>query len=538
MKVFLMLIICIVFTGGGCSQSIDDTNDSKEPLTDYELKIENAAIPMIGKNDNMLISTYGESVRLECNVLNSDDCFTYKWFLFSSDEKILIEDAIDCYYETGELEKGIYHYCCEVKNTIPDNGDGGTKISIQNVDFYVAYTGLPTLIISTDKKITSKEEKINGKLILKAKGLKEDYEDLEIDMKINGRGNSSWNGAEKKSYNIKLDDKKQLLGMGKSKKWALIANYFDKSLLRNSYAEYLSKNVFSNLAWNPSYVHVDVVINGEYNGNYILAERIKIEDTRLDIQDISKTADIHEGGFLCEINERFDEAYNFRTNHGIYIPTQSEGVAISLKDPDEVSVVIQEEIKKIVQLAEDALFSEKFSDCEIGYENYFDINSLVDWYIMHELVRMQDACWFRTSAYFFYNPNDKKIHMGPCWDYDLGFGNVPENQNLIPQGFDCKIHSQWYIRLFEDRRFVTFVQERFNEIFDDLNNSVQYLSDVSKDIDISANYNFLKWNILGVQTGLNPAGWETRMTYKSEVDFLESWYLQRLSWLKDALNEL
>lgn len=320
---------------------------------------------------------------------------------------------------------------------------------------------------------------------------------------------------------------------------ALIANYYDKTLLRCSYAEYLNHNIFldsenlTTLGWNPSYVHVDVIMNGEYIGNYTLAERIKIEEKRINIKDISK--DLENGGFVCEINERADEKYNFRTDWGESW-LGKYGLSISLKDPDEVSVEVRKKVREIVQEAEDSLFSNNFSDSENGYAKYFDLNSLVDWYIMHEYIRMEDATVFYTSAYFYYDPNDKKNHMGPCWDYDTGAGNT--TNNLQPEGFDLKMHATWYARLFEDENFVNLVKTRWNEKKLDLATTISNIQNKADEIKISADYTFIRWDVLGKQTGLNADGWETRTTYQSELDFMIDWLNRRVDWLDTNLNAL
>lgn len=491
----------------------------------------------------MLLSTYGESVRFECPTKPNSGVSTYQWYKIDevNNEEILLENANHSYYETGEIDKGIYHYICKVTNQIEDNGSGGKKSETKPVDYYVAYTELPTLYITTEKDVTSKEENVKGNFKLIASRIKNGYDDLELEMEIKGRGNSSWS-MPKKSYNINLKEKKKVLGMGKSKKWALIANYVDKTFLRCNYVSYLNHNVFldsennSTLGWNPSYVHVDVIMNGEYIGNYTLAERIKIDNERVNIADISK--DFDNGGFICEINERFDELFNFRTTHGTSWAGK-DGLAISLKEPDEVSKEVQIKVQKIVQDAEDALFSEDFKDYETGYAKYFDVEALVDWYILHEYIKMRDATCFFTSAYFYYDPSDKKLHMGPCWDYDTGAGNSDDSVNCQSYGFDLKLNATWFSKLFEDEAFVNLVKRRWNILKSNLVNSLTYLNLISEELTTSAEYNFLRWDILGKNAyGFNPAGYRERLTYQSEIDWMKNWLSRRIVWLDTNINAL
>ena len=163
-------------------------------------------------------------------------------------------------------------------------------------------------------------------------------------MEIKGRGNSTWS-MPKKSYSLKLSSKKEILGMKKHKRWVLVANYSDKTLLRNYLASELGNNYF-NSVWNPSFKSVHLILNGKYYGVYILGEQIKIDSKRVDIQAIDEIEEdvnrdgfvnLDDGGFICEVNARMDEIFNFIT---------TKEIAISLKEPDEVSTEIQEKVKK------------------------------------------------------------------------------------------------------------------------------------------------------------------------------------------------
>ena len=240
--------------------------------------------------------------------------------------------------------------------------------------------------------------------------------------------------------------------------------------------------------------------------------------------DISKVEEIENGGFLCEINERFDEMFNFRTTHGINAQSDGKtGVAISLKDPDEVTEDIQKRVQQIVQDAEDALYSESFKDLTEGYSKYFDVDALIDWYILHELVCMYDASSFFTSVYFYYDPADEKIHMGPCWDYDTGM-----RREVV--GLECKKSNSWYLRLFEDDGFSRLVCMRWREIYTKLQESGKWIEAHAKVIETSAQMNFSRWAVLGTPyNGIK--GWEDLKTYPEQVSFLTNWINQRITAL-------
>lgn len=190
----------------------------------------------------------------------------------------------------------------------------------------------------------------------------------------------------------RLHSKAKILGMKEDKHWVLIGNMSDKTLLRNYYTSYLGNEIY-NSVWNPSFRSVHLIINGTYRGVYLLGEKITIAENRVDIGDISKKGS-GNGGFILEVNHRLDELFNFTTN---------QGVPISLKDPDEVSLSTQKEITSIVQSAEDALFSDNFSSQQDGWRKYLDENSIIDWFIVNEFTKNNDAV-FHTSVFLYYNP--------------------------------------------------------------------------------------------------------------------------------------
>ena len=390
-------------------------------------------------------------------------------------------------------------------------------------------TNLPIVKINTlDGLSISSKEDWKDAVIDISNTLDESWRLEEFDMEIKGRGNSTWS-MPKKSYSLKLSSKKEILGMKKHKRWVLVANYSDKTLLRNYLASELGNNYF-NSVWNPSFKSVHLILNGEYYGVYILGEQIKIDSKRVDIQSIDEIEEdingdgivnLDDGGFICEVNARMDELFNFTT---------TKGIKISLKEPDEVSTDIQEKIMTVVQSAEDVLYGENWLDSETGYSKCFDIDSFVDWYIVNELTKNNDACFF-SSVYFYYDPVDKLIHMGPNWDFDISCGNINYNGCDNPEGYWIK-NSGWIKRMFGDSNFVSKVEtrwkERREEIYNYINTTIQENADC---LAGAADLNFAKWNILGTNVWPNADGFEERTTYQSEVDYLIDWLNKRFEFL-------
>lgn len=407
-------------------------------------------------------------------------------------------------------------------------------------------TGLPTVTISTNNTpIVDKENWIPGTIkIENAKDSEWNFDEIELSIK--GRGNTSW-GQPKKPYTLKLGEKNKILGMGKSKKWVLIANYSDKTLSRNNYASFIGNNIFTNMKWNPSFKPVDLILNGIYEGTYLLGEQIKIEKNRVNIQNVADTVlgdgdDLNndgtvnekDGGFIVEVNTtRMDEDYNYRTTKGI-------GMSLSDPDVDDFSgnvEKVESYIANIIQTAEDVLYSDNWLDNETGYKKYIDVDSFIDWYLVNEFTKNNDAVWF-SSVYMYYEPEDGKLHMGPDWDFDISCGNIDYNGCDNYEGFWIK-DSGWHERLFTDPDFIARTKMRWNAIKEELKDSVDMeIQNMADYISISANLNFIEWDILGKYVWPNAAGYEKRTTFQSEVDYMKKWLEKRYLWLDNAIINL
>ena len=344
-----------------------------------------------------------------------------------------------------------------------------------------SYTGLPVMWIETEgrKDITSKDEYLRASFkLVEDVNTRAAGDITEDSVSIKGRGNSTW-GMAKKPYALKFDNKISLLGEPKDKSWVLLANYTDKTMLRNHMAFYLGK--ISNLDYTPRSHFVELMLNGRYNGTYQLCEKLKISINRVNVGD---------DGFLLEIDAKAGA-------DDIIFSTNRLSQPVNIKDSD-----VKEDdgnylfIKNYVINAENTLFSDKFKDIEDGWQKYMDINSFVDWYLINEISKNNDACLY-TSCYMNLKRGGK-LKMGPLWDFDIAFGNIDYHGAYLIDGFWVK-KATWYSRLFEDPAFVAKVKERFSYFY-----SKQ--DDIMREIDSNANY--LKY---AVQENENR--WHTFYTY-------------------------
>ena len=476
-----------------------------------------------------------------------DDEASYQWFQSTDgtlENSEAIEGATEGSLTTGIFEeKDIRYYFCVA--TVGEE-------SVTSEVAAVACTGLPVLYINTEipKENIGKEEYVFGGMRLAYGNGSNDFvytfmkeKNGEKKEGIKGRGNTTWQ-MDKKGYDIKFDKKQALFSHAAAEKWCIRANYADKTLLRNVYASLLAKNIF-NSEWNPSFHPVEVVWDGVYQGNYILCERNTVGNGRVNVQNISDCSeeaiengdfadqngdglyDLNDGGFLLEIDAWRDAEFWFET--------EKAKAPVALRDPDEASEDVQEHVKDCVQIAENVLYSDGFKDVENGWRKYFDEDSVIDWFLVNEIARNHDAKDI-SSIYKFYDPVYGKLHYGPIWDFDVGFGNDGEGKAAAVTGWYVK-NGFWTSRMFEDPLFVQNVIERWNENKEALDASLEDLLTLAANNSVSAECNFMKWDILGKKVHMDSAGYEERLTYESEVEYMKTWLEDRIAWIDAALND-
>ncbi len=378
----------------------------------------------------------------------------------------------------------------------------------------VWFTGLPIISITTDDhvEISSKEDYVSGFTSIDGRNM---FNDASGDMKIRGRGHSTWFLPPKKPYQLKFDDKTEVLGMPEDKKWIFLAEYSDKTLIRNNLA--FEMGYISNLEWTPECRYSEVFINEEYNGTYNITQKVEVGENRVNIGD---------NGFLCEIDNS-----DHLEDGDIYF--NSTRFTIQIKEP-EISFESSEYnyiMNHIIEF-EEVLYSSYFKDPLNGYRKYIDVESFVDWYLINEIAKNVDSKDY-SSMYFNLIPGEK-IKMGPLWDFDLGFGNVNYADTQYPEGFWVKEH-QWFQRLFEDPSFVDLVKSRFSFF----RNNQAYLIQI---IDQKADYlrwaqeeNDDRWDLFGNYVWPNPVVYDT---HAQEVEHLKNWFIERMNWLDNAYNAI
>ena len=386
---------------------------------------------------------------------------------------------------------------------------------------------IPIVRIDTKgKPILDKKNYVDGTIsISDPEGLYSDVYEFKADMGIRGRGNSTWS-FPKKPWKVKLDEKASLLGMPADKEWALLANYADRTLIRNIVAMKLSE--ICGFSWTPRMRSVEVYLNNEYQGVYTLCEHKKVSKDRVDIDVVGEndnSGDAVTGGYYLEIEEQQDETTCWWT---------SMGVPMMFSDPEEPTAQQLAYVKDMFESFEQALWARNWSQTS-GYPKYIDVDSFVDYYIVQELTKNIDGNLRKSS--FITKERGKKMEMYHLWDFDLTLGNCGYfwgNVGNGPENFWIRLN-KWFPHLFNDPAFVQKVQKRWNELMPEFSKIPDFIDEQALYLDKAQQRNFKVWSIW---ESVDWVSFPSLGSYEKEVDYLKEFYTERLQWLDRELNKL
>jgi hypothetical protein len=378
------------------------------------------------------------------------------------------------------------------------------------------HTGLPIVLIETPdaQPITSKETWITDAemTIFNADGTLE----YQGTLSMKGRGNSSWS-FPKKPYSLKLDKKSKLLGMDKHKRWCLLANWADRTLMRNAVAFEIARQL-TGLDWTPHGTYVELVLNGTHVGNYYLCEQIKVDENRVNVTELDPNAtegDGITGGYIFELDVAYDEDFKFHSSY--------RNMPWMFKDPDEVNEAQYLYAQDYVNAMEEALYTpEKFSHRE--FADYMELNSFADYWFVEELTMNWD-CGFPKSVYMNKDVNGK-MKAGPVWDFDYGSYNP-----YCTQLYTCDT-SIYYAPLFKDELFRQLVKERWNECKSRLEQIPTYIDQLSQELAASDSLNSPMWRITS-----NLITGDATLSYPAAVRQLRAAYIAKYKWLNRQIQQ-
>ncbi|RDC56674.1 hypothetical protein DU508_05545 [Pedobacter chinensis] len=347
---------------------------------------------------------------------------------------------------------------------------------------------------------------------------------LNSPAKLRGRGNSTWL-MDKKPYRLKLNKSESLLGMPSSKTLVLLANYADKSLLRNELAFEVSR--MFEMAFTPQSRYIDLFLNGSCIGNYLLTASIAEGKDKVDVVP-PKMPMNGIGGYLLEVT-------GYNQNDPIIFKTGFD-VNIAIKYPDEKEITSEQiaYIKSHYQKFENVISVQNVQDMELRYQQLLDVNSIIDFYLINEILANPDLFW---SIYMYKKYDDDKLYTGPIWDFDIAANNdtnVGDVVNTLAYNFALRYATNnWFSRLMTLPSFRSKIKERWNLRKARIETLPSLVDQLAVKLKFSQNQNFQRWDILEkrVYRELQIGG-----SYSAETALLKTFLTKRIAWLNKEFN--
>ena len=372
------------------------------------------------------------------------------------------------------------------------------------------YVNTPNGVAITSKEIWTEGCEI---VVVDADGV----ETINSTTSFRGRGNTTW-GYPKKPYAIKLDSKSQVLGMPKHKRWVLLANWMDRTLLRNAVTFEMARQIMD---WAPRGEFVEFYLNGTHQGNYYLCEQIKIDKNRINISEFEDDAiDGESGGYLLE----FDTNYQAEIN---YFMSSNYGYPVTIKDPDEEIITSWQHplytyIKDYIADTEYAL---KSGDFETVFSK-IDYSTFVDYFLIQE-ISGNGECRHPKSSYM-YKDGGGKICAGPVWDFDWGTYSVGDKGFINNQAI-------WYKELFKSAEFKAALKARWAEVKHVFENIDAFIDEKAELIRATEAVNHEMWPI---DSRHNYPNGDELIDFDSAVDRLKQAIEERIVEVETAINSL
>ncbi len=357
------------------------------------------------------------------------------------------------------------------------------------------------------------------------------------------RGNYSAT-HDNKPYRIKFDDGKShhmLHGSprdespAKAKKWTLINNYGDKTLMRNCVAYEVSRRV--GMPFTPWCRCVDVILNGDYRGCYQLTDYVGVDKNRVNITEMDDTSTDSvsiTGGYLVEMN-------GYASQDPVHF-TSRHGNPVSVNDPDDKDIQPAQlsYIRDYFNAMEDRVFASDFTDRARGYRRMLDLDTFLRYFLACEYNGNTDMLW---QVFMYKQRADSLIYTGPVWDNDLALDN---DYNVYPGNqreewtYKVRTAGNWgslVSRVLSDPNAMAQLQATWAQLRRDslltAESMAAYVDSLRVLLDGSQRLNFLRWPYLTQQLHCNPRVWGT---WDAEVDVVRDYVRERVAWMDRKLN--
>lgn len=396
----------------------------------------------------------------------------------------------------------LFSSCAFFSNT----GDTSSEMydSYKLSDETLVAAGLPVVKIQTENnaKILSKENWYNATISI-SNSEQDSYNFDSVDVSIRGRGNTTW-PLRKRPFALKFSKKQEVLGMPKHKRWVLLANFTDNSFMKNVVAFYLSEKLGMDYTVRGRYVNL--VLNGNYVGLYWLGEAIKVDKSRVNIDE--------DNDYLIESDIYYDEAWKFKS--------AIKNLPFMVQNDDSMNQTRLNNLESRINEMEQVLYAPDFpyvsgtSNIDDTYRNYIDLDSFAKFYLVNEIM-----CNFELShpksCYFTLDSGTGVLKAGPVWDFDWG-GTNPSNKLFLK-------YTIYYDSLFKIPAF----REKVNTLISQLSSSdiSREINSIKAEISESAKLDGQRWGTVF----RNPVG-EVRNSFDDYVGYLDKCVTDRVKYLK------
>lgn len=423
-----------------------------------------------------------------------------------------------------------------------------------SVDLKFETSNLPIVIIDLDERMADKsaDKRVSASMKIiwdRSGGINSvtdgDSYDYNGKIGIKYRGNTSYNNSDKKPFGVRLQDdagkkkKASILGMAADDDWALLAPYNDKSMIRDVLLFELMRGT---LEYVPTGKYCEVVLNGVYQGVYIMAARVRQGAGRININKPSAdSGDGLTGGYHLEIDRNDDPGF-----FGEVRPKDLRGndkgtrTYYQYKYPDEedMSVAQKNYIQTLVKSMEQAIAGANFKDPDVGYRAYLDVGSITDFFIAQELSRNPDGYRLSTPLYKYPDSKDKRFKFS-IWDFNISMGNADYYDGWSTEGWAYNLNKYndnnlvpWmFKRILQDESFhdnlkeqwISYRQDRFSE-----QHITQLTDSLVNLLQESQVRNFSIWNRFGAYVWPN---YYISTSWNDELNYLKGWLTKRIAWI-------
>lgn len=454
------------------------------------------------------------------------------WYIFEPStqpiEEVELHYTGDIESVTGSDDAWAGEWDAESKTVTGAFRERGDQVVLTAAD-ETAYTvkilqsDLPSVCIQLGENKTikdlhaSKDEKIGKSTVAIMDPSNEKNDLVANDVEMKGRGNSTWIFYDKKGYQIKFDKKTDVFGLGKAKKWVLLANAADDSMMRSKLVYDMAENM--DMDFVTSFEYVDLWINGEYRGTYLLGEKAEIGSSRLNLKKDTGALFEHDEGFYQE-----EEHWLYSEVLGRHFTVKEIG-----EETDENYAAAMEDFEAAVDDLMIYLYSTPSDEVTLEkLSSMIDVDSFAKYYLINEFALNRES--FVSSFYWYKDGPDDVLHLGPVWDFDTCMGNdgcaftesYGQNHTLFRY-------------LMAAPEFYERTQQLKDAYWGKLTSMADNVDVLESQIADSAQMNYLRWDTLGKP---NPKGGEDfHKTFAEAADAVQTWLTGRNNAFKIEQNK-